>query len=150
MTKISSVERMPLLRRRRQRNRLFSQRREVSNHVGALAVLLDAGEAHRSTRDKALRVVDELAEIVIGPGAAFGLHGGGEIEVTALALLVADDAVKIRADAVGAVLFEGMAGAAFLGGGGTLLDRGGLQQLFDRLGGRGRGFLGAAGRFSPA
>ena len=54
-----------------------------------------------------------------------------------------DDAIEIRADAVGAALLEGVAGRALLGGGGALLDRSGLQQLLDRLGRRG-GFLGSA------
>src|SRR5258705_9779397 len=58
--------------------------------------------------------------------------------------MVADDAVKIRTDAVGAALLEGMAGGAFLRRGSSLLGRRSLQELLDRLGRRGRGFLAAA------
>src|SRR5258707_8259159 len=58
--------------------------------------------------------------------------------------MVADDAVKIRTDAVGATLLKGMAGGAFLRRGSPLLGRGGLQKLLDRLGRRRRGFLAAA------
>src|SRR6202012_2075515 len=104
-----------LLRRGRQRNRIIRQRVQIIDHVGALAVLLDAGKAHRGARDKTLRVVDELVEVVIGPGAALGLHRGREVEAAAFALLVADDAVEVRADAIRAALLEGVAGAALLG-----------------------------------
>src|SRR6266567_2632446 len=58
--------------------------------------------------------------------------------------MVADDAVKIRTDAVGTALLEGMTGGAFLRGSSPLLDRCGLQKLLDRFGRRGRGFLAAA------
>src|SRR5439155_21062851 len=94
-------------------------------------------------RNKALGVRDELVEVVVGPGAALGLQGGGEIEPASLALMVADDAVKIRTHAVGAALLEGMASGAFLGRSSALLDRCGLQKLLDRLRRRGRGFLAA-------
>ncbi|MGY4342605.1 hypothetical protein ACVWW3_007511 [Bradyrhizobium sp. LM2.9] len=78
-----------------------------------------------------------------------GLHGGREIEPASFTPGLADDAKEIRTDAVRAALLEGMAGAALLGGGGALLDRGGLEQLFDRLGGRSGGgaFLAVAGVF---
>ena len=65
-------------------------------------------------------------------------------------LFVADDAVEIWADAVGAALLQGMAGLAFLGRGGALLDRGGLQQFLHRLGRRGRGFLAAVWGLFPS
>ena len=61
--------------------------------------------------------------------------------------MLVDDAIKIRTDAVGAALFEGVAGGAFLGRGSPFFDRRGLQELLDRLGRRGRGFLAAAVRF---
>src|SRR5436190_5121257 len=124
-----------LFRGRRQRNRLVRERAKIRDHVGALAVLLNSGKAHRGARNKALGVRNELVEIVERPVAALALHGGGEIEAAfAFALLLADDAIEVRADAVRAALFEGMAGGALLGGGGALLDRCGLQQLLDRLG----------------
>src|SRR5229473_1093444 len=58
--------------------------------------------------------------------------------------MVADDAVKIWADAVGTALLEGMAGGAFLRRRSPLLDRCGLQKFLDRLGRSRRGFLAAA------
>src|SRR4051794_277415 len=79
MTKNSLAER-PLFRRRRQRNRLVGQRRQVSNHIGALAVLLDAGKAHRSAGNKTFWIGDELVQILEGPGAALLLHRRREIE----------------------------------------------------------------------
>src|SRR5262245_4161065 len=106
---------------------------QIGDDVGTLAVLLDAGKAHRGARDEALRIGDELVEIVVGPGAALGLHRGGEIETAALALVVADDAKEVGTDAVGTVLLEGVAGLADLDGRLALLDGGGLQELLDRL-----------------
>src|SRR5689334_11363249 len=100
-----------LLRSRRQRHRLVRQRRQISDHVGALAVLLDTGKAHRGARHKTLRIGDELVEIVEGPFAALGLHGSREVEaVLALALLLVDGAIEVRADLVRASLLEGVAG----------------------------------------
>src|SRR5207302_3684831 len=124
-----------LFRRRRQRDWLVRQRGQISNHVGALAVFLNTGKTHRGAGNKALRVADELVEVFKGPFAALRLHGGGEIEAAlAFALLLIDGAKEVRADPVGAALFEGVAGAALLGGGSTLFGRGGLQQFFDRFG----------------
>src|SRR4051794_36584255 len=118
---------------------------QVGDHVGALAVLGDAGKAHRGARDEGLRIGNELVEVVVGPGAALPLHGRREIETPAvLAPLVANDPVKVRTDTIGATLLEGVAGTAFLRRCGTLFHGGGLQQLLDRLGGCGRGFLGPA------
>src|SRR3977135_2077367 len=122
-----------LLRRRRQRNRAIGEGAQIGDHVGALAVLRDGGKAHRGARNKALGIGDELAEVVVAPLAALGLHRRREIEPAPLALLVADDAVKIRADAVGTVFLEGVAGGAFLRRCGPLLRRGGLPQIFYRL-----------------
>src|ERR1700694_1757984 len=113
---------------------------QISDHVGALAVLWNAGKAHRGAWDKALRIGDELVEILVGPGAALGLHGGREIEPASLAFMVSDDPVKIRTDAVGAALLEGVAGRAFFFPGATLLDGSGLQKLLDRLRRGGGGF----------
>src|SRR5262245_9827516 len=80
-----------LLRRCRQRSRMFRKRVQIGDHVGTLAVLLNAGESHRRTRNESLGVGDELVEIVKGPGAALGLHGSGEIEATAFAARFVDD-----------------------------------------------------------
>src|SRR4051794_251092 len=133
-----------LLRRGRQRSRVFRKAAQIGDHVGALAVFRNAGKAHRGAGNKALGIGDELVEVVIGPVAALALHGGGEIEpAAARTLRLVEDAVEVRSDAVGAALFEGVAGAALLGGGGALLDGCGLQQLLDRFGRRG-GFLGGA------
>src|SRR5882757_10374246 len=122
MTKNSWAARTPLFRRRRQRHRLVGQRREVSDHIGALAVLLDAGKTHRSAGDEAFWTSDEFVQIVESPGSALALHGGREIEPAfALALLFIDGAVQVRTDAVGTALVEGMAGRAFLGSRSALL-----------------------------
>src|SRR5947208_1450250 len=91
----------------------------VATHTSgpvAAAVLRNGREAHRRTRNEALGVGDELVEIVKGPGAALAFHGSREVETAALAALLVDDAVEVRADAVGAALFEGVAGGALLGG----------------------------------
>src|SRR6478672_870342 len=65
---------------------------------------------------KALRIGYELVEVVKGPGAALALHGGREIEpAAACALRLVEDAEQVRADAVGAALFEGVARGALLG-----------------------------------
>src|SRR6202000_1097957 len=99
-----------LFRGRRQRLGGVRQRVQVIDHVGALAVLLNAGEAHRRARNEGLGIGQELVEVVIGPGAALGLHGGREVEAAAaFTLLVAEDAKEVRADVVRAVLLEGVA-----------------------------------------
>src|SRR3954454_9825553 len=129
---------------------MLRQRIQIGNDVGALGILGNAGEAHCGTRNEALRIGDELVEIVERPGAALGLHGGREVEaVAALTPCLTDDAIEVRTDTVRAALLEGVASAALLGSGGTLLDRGGLEQLFDRLGSRGgsAAFLAVAGVF---
>src|SRR4051794_28217307 len=53
-----------LFRRRRQRDRLVRQCGEIGNHVGALAVLADAGKTHRGAGNKGLRVGEEFVEVV--------------------------------------------------------------------------------------
>ena len=132
-----------LLRRGRQRLRLFRHRVQIGDDVGALAVLRDAGKAHRGAGNEGLGVGEELVEVVKGPVAALALHASREIEAaTTGPFRLVDDTVEVRTNAVRATLLEGVAGGAFLGSAGTLLDRGGLQQLLDRLGGS-RGFLGA-------
>src|SRR6516164_4572575 len=130
-----------LFRRRRQRNRIVRQRAQIGDDVGTLAVLRDASETHRGAGDEALGIGDELVQVVIGPGAALGLHRSREIEAAALTLVVADDAVEIGSDAVRTVLLEGMTGGALLRRSGALFDGSGLQQFLDRLGGRGGRFL---------
>ena len=50
---------------------------QVVDHVGALAVLLDTGKAHRGAGDEAFRIGDELVEVVVAPGAALTAHPGG-------------------------------------------------------------------------
>src|SRR4029453_535346 len=105
-------------------------------------------KAHRGARHKALRVGDELVEVVERPVAALGLHRGRKVETAfALALLLADDAIEVRADAVRAALLKSVAGRALLGGGCALLDGGGLQQFLDRLRRRGGGSTAAMGLF---
>src|SRR5271154_257913 len=85
-----------LFRRRRQRLRTVRQRAQIGDHVGALAVLLDAGKAHRRARDETLGVGEELVEVVIGPLAALGLDGRREVEsIAAFALVVAEDAIEV-------------------------------------------------------
>src|SRR3954453_10273949 len=119
-----------LLCRGRDRNRSVGQRGQIADHIGALAVLLNAGEAHCGAGDETLRIGDELVEVVEGPGAALALHGCREIKAAAsLATVVVDDAIEIWADAVRTTLLEGVAGGALLGRGCALLDGGGLQQL---------------------
>src|SRR5215472_17623396 len=146
-TSREAVTQPPLLGSRRQRLGIVRQRVEIGDHVGALAVLLDASEAHRSTGNEPLRIGNELVEIVDRPGAALGLDGGREIETaTALALVVVHDAIEIRADAVGAALLEGVAGLADFRRRLSLLDGGRLQQLLDRLA-RGFRFRLALGAF---
>ena len=43
---------------------LSDKRVQIGDHVGTLAVLREAGEAHRGARDKALGVGEELVEVV--------------------------------------------------------------------------------------
>src|SRR6478752_8238654 len=122
-----------LLRRGRQRLRLVRNRVQVGDHVSALAVLRDAGKAHRSAGNEGLGIGEKLVEVLEGPVTALALHGSREIEpATTGTLRLADDAIEVRTDAVGAALLKGVAGTALLGGAGALLDRGGLQQLLDR------------------
>src|SRR6185312_8315422 len=70
-----TVTRWSSLRCGRQRNGVVRKRPQVGDHVGPLAVLLDAGKAHGGAGNETLRVGDERVEVVIGPGAALGLHG---------------------------------------------------------------------------
>src|ERR1700694_5049703 len=111
-----------LFRRRRERNRAVRERVQVVDDVGALAVLRDAGKAHRGAGDEALRIGDELVEVVIRPLAALALHSGGIVEAGFAGAGALDDAIEVRTDAVRATLFEGVAGGALLGGGGALFD----------------------------
>src|ERR1700704_1508903 len=104
----------PLFRSRRQRNRLIRQSMEISDHVGALAVLRDAGKAHRGSGDKALGAGDELVEVIVGPLASLGLHACGIIETRLAGAITAHDAVEVRADLVGTALAEVVTGAALL------------------------------------
>src|SRR4051812_24864988 len=107
-----------LFRRGRQRNRRIRQGPQIGDHVGALAVLGNAGKAHRGARDETLRAGDELVEVVIRPGAALALHCSREIKAaTSLASVVVDDTKEIWADAVRTALFEGVTGRALLGSG---------------------------------
>src|SRR3954454_6459231 len=93
--------RQALLRRGRQRLRAVGETVQVSDHVGALAILRDAGKAHRGARDSRLGIGDELVERIEVPGAALGLHRSREVEAAAaLANMVADDAVEVRTDTV--------------------------------------------------
>src|SRR5258708_1761958 len=125
------VEPGTLLRRGWQRSRVIRQRAQIVDHVGALAVLWQAGKSHRGAGDVTLGVSEEFVQLIVGPGAAFGLHGSREIEPASLASWLVDDPVKIGADPVGAALFEGMAGRALLGPRRALFVRCGLQQVFD-------------------
>src|ERR1700687_1743982 len=112
---------------------IICQRMQISDHVGALAVLWNAGKAHRGAWDKALRIGDELVEVLVGPGAALGLHGGREIDPAILAFMVSDDPVKIRTDAVGAALLEGVAGGALFFPGSHLLAGMGVAKTLPTL-----------------
>src|SRR3981081_3554371 len=100
-----------LLRRCRQRNRAIGEGAQIGDHVGALAVLRDAGKAHRGAWNKALGIGDELAEVVKAPLATLGLHRRREIEPAPLALLVAD-AAPFAPDAVCNSFSIGSDGAA--------------------------------------
>src|ERR1700687_2894931 len=93
---------------------MIRKRVRVGEQGVARAVFRNPGKSHRGARNKALGIGDELVEILVGPRAALGLQGGGEIEPASLALMVADDPVKIRTDAVGTALLAGMTGGAFL------------------------------------
>src|SRR5665213_1854467 len=118
------------------RQRLWAVRQSVQkiDHVGALAVARQAGKGHGRARDIAARILEELVQFLVGPLAALGLHGGGEVEAAAiLAALVADDIPQVGADPVRAALFEGVTGLALLGSRLALFDRGLGQQHFDRL-----------------
>ena len=81
------------------------------------------------------------------PGAALGLHGSREVEAAGLRPASRRRRHRGSDRRDSGRPSEGVAGAALLGGGGALLDRGGLEQLFDRLGRRGgsAAFLAVAG-----
>src|SRR5215218_7641964 len=101
---------------------MLRQRVQIGDDIGALGILRDAGEAHRSARNETLRTGNELVEIVERPSPALGFHGSREVEpVTAFAPLLADDAIEVRTNAIRATLLEGVAGAALLGSGSALL-----------------------------
>src|SRR5579863_3703521 len=122
-TKISFCACRQLLRRRRQRNRIVRKRPQISDHVGTLGILWNAGKAHRGARHEALGIGEELVEVVVGPGSAHALQGRREIETTAtLAALVTDDPVEIWTNLVRAAFGEIVAGTAFLGRCGALVD----------------------------
>src|SRR3954449_6994578 len=90
----------PLLRGGRQRNRILRKRAQVIDHVGALAVPLDAGKAQRGAGNEPLGVGDKLVQIVERPFASFGLHGGGIVETGLAGAITPDDPVKIGPDAI--------------------------------------------------
>src|SRR3982074_3965992 len=119
----------PLLRRRRQRSRVIGEGTQIVDHVGALAVLGQACKSHRGTGNVTLRISKEFVQLIEGPGAAFGLHGGREIEPASLASFLVDDPVKIRTDAVGAALFQGVAGGGFFSRRSTPPPTGGRPKL---------------------
>ena len=65
-------------------------------------------------RDVAARIGKELIELVQGPLAALGLHGGRIVEARLRRAGPADDAPEIGPDPVRAALFEGVAGLALI------------------------------------
>ena len=88
-----------------------------SDQVGALARPRNAGEGHVGARHHELRILDEVVELLSGPGALLGfLIAGRIVEAGVGPLLAADDALEIGADQVPAALVEGVAGHALLGG----------------------------------
>src|SRR5215218_2527852 len=100
--------------RRRQRDRTVGEAAQVGKDIGALVRRRDAGESHDRAGNGALRVVDELVELLEIPIAAFALEGGRVVEGLHVRLRAADDAVKVRADLVRPALLEGVAGLALL------------------------------------
>src|SRR3974377_2237986 len=81
----------------------------------------------------AARIGQKLIELIIRPGAAFGLHGGGIVEPRLGGALPTDDAPEIGTDAVRFTLLEGMARLALLGRTLATLGGGGSEQRLDRL-----------------
>ena len=93
--------------------------------------------------DVALRVRQEVVELVVGPGAALLLQRGRVLEARLVGALAVDDAPEMRADLVRAALLEAVAGGALLGRGLALVDGGAGQTDRQRLGLRlGRGAAG--------
>ena len=80
----------------------------------------------------ALRIGDELVEVVDGPVAAHCLHRGRIVEAGLGRLRAADHAPEIGTDQVAAALVEGVAGRAFLGRVLAAADIGLGEQLLDR------------------
>ncbi len=65
---------------RRQRLGAGRQRAQVGDDVGALLVVLDAGEAHLGAGGVLARRVQPLVELGVGPGARVLLQRGGVVE----------------------------------------------------------------------
>src|SRR5882672_5664870 len=121
-------------------DRLVGELVQIVDDVGALGVAWQAREGHGRARHIALRVGQELVELVEGPVAALGLQRGRVVEAGHGRLRPTDDVPEIGAHLVGTALLEAVAGDAGLGGGFAALGARTREQHLDRLGsGRGRG-----------
>src|SRR5208282_5508178 len=90
----------------RQRLRAVALAVEVGDEVGALLLVLDAGEGHLGAGCGLLRPVEPFVELVEAPVAADLLDRVRILEARTARHLVADDAVEVGADARGLALAE--------------------------------------------
>ena len=92
--------------------------RKIGDQVGALVVLVQAGEAHRRALDVLLRRGEEMVEVVVGPNAPCRPGKIPSCRRIGEALVrghrPVDDAPEVGTDLVGAALFAGVAGRALL------------------------------------
>src|SRR3974377_218806 len=101
--------------------------------VRPLIAARQASERHGRAVHGAARIGQKLIELIIRPGAAFGLRGGGTVDPRLGGALPTDDAPEIGTDAVRFTLLEGMARLALLGRRLAPLGGGGSEQRLDRL-----------------
>src|SRR3974390_279553 len=106
---------------------------QEGDDVRALIAARQASERHGRAGPGAARRGQKLVELIIRPGAAFGLHGGGIVEARLGGALPTDDAPEIGTDAVRLTLLEGMARLALLGRNPAPPGGGGSEQRLDRL-----------------
>src|SRR3974377_2070009 len=106
---------------------------QEGDDVRALIAAGQARERHGRAVQGAARIAQKVIELIIRPGAAFGLHGGGIVEPRLGGALPTDDAPEIGTDAVRFTLLEGMARLALLSRRLAPLGGGGSEQRLDRL-----------------
>jgi len=89
-------------------SRLFGGLLKISDEIGSLVLLLQAGENHLGAWDIFLRILQVLPKSIFAPGDALGLVGVSVFVARSLASLTSKKTIKIGTNFVGASFFNGV------------------------------------------